>query len=112
MSKKIGALLLGGATILGLMHWYRREEIIEGNAQVHLQSEHEHFHFHVDLPPDMDVQPGDTLQILSLPHLPEGRTDGEVTYDSPIRLRKASWLQRYLIKNTSLIEVNEIVEHP
>lgn len=112
MLKKISVLLLGGAAVFGLIRWYRYEEMIEGNGTVYLQSEHEHFHFHVDLPPHMDVQPGDTLQILSLPKLPEGRTEGEITYDSPLRLRKASWLQRYLIKNTSLIEVKEIVEHP
>lgn len=116
MIKKIGVLLAGAAAVAaataGLIHWYRREEIIDGNATVRLQSEHEHFHLHVDLPPTMDVQPGDTLQILAMPELPEGRTDGEMTYHSPVRLHKASWLQRYLIKNSSLIEVNEIVEHP
>lgn len=106
-------LLLGSAVaIFGLVRWYRHEEVIDGEGTVHLQSEHEHFHFHVDLPPHMDVQPGDTLQILALPDLPEGRTDGEVSYHSPVRLRKASWLQRNLIKKSSLIEVNEIVEHP
>ena len=116
MFRKSGALLTGAAAIAaavaGLIHWYRREEIIDGDATVRLQSEHEHFHLHVDLPSTMDVQPGDTLQILAMPELPEGRTDGEVTYHSPIRLYKASWLQRHLIKNSSLIEVNEIVEHP
>lgn len=112
MLKRIGVLVAGAAVIYGLVRWYRYEEIIEGEGTVHLQSEHEHFHFHVDLPPHMDVQPGDTLQILSLPDLPDGRTDGEISYRSPVRLRKASWLQRHLIRTSSLIEVNEIVEHP
>lgn len=112
MFTPIATVLAGLAAIFGLIQWYRHEKIIEGNATVHFQSEHEHFHLHVDLPPTMEVQPGDTLHILSMPSLPEGRTNGEVTYNSPIRLQKASWLQRYLIKNSSLIEVKEIVEHP
>jgi len=107
-------ILLGGVLIgFGLGSWYRRTEVMEGDATVHLQSEHEHFHLHVDLPPHMEIQPGDTLQILSLPELEEGRTEGgELTYESRVRLEKASWLQRKLIKNSSLVEVNELVDHP
>lgn len=101
------------AVVAALVYWYRREEIIEGDATVHLMSEHEHFHLHVDLPPHMQVQPGDTLHILSIPKLDAGRTaGGEVTYESRVRLHKASWLQRYLVRSSSLIEVNELVEHP
>ncbi len=112
MLKRVAMLFLGSAAVYALIRWYYYEEIIETEGTIHLQSEHEHFHFHVDLPSHLEVQPGDTLEILSLPDLPEGRTNGEVTYNSPVRLHKASALQRYLIKNTSLIEVNEIVEHP
>lgn len=110
MFQVVGALL-GGAGVLGLGRWYRRERVSEADATVHLQSEHEHFHLHVDLPPEMEIQPGDTLEILSMPEI--GReTQGEVSYDSRVRLRKASWLKRNLIKRSSLLEINEIVEHP
>lgn len=99
--------------LVGLVLWYRQTNVIESEATVRLQSEHEHFHLIVDLPPHLKIQPGDTLQILSMPWLEEGRTDrGEMTYTSRILLQKASWLQRYLIRNSSLIEVKEIVEHP
>lgn len=107
-------ILLGGLTagfVLGV--WYRRVEIQEGDATVYLQSEHEHFHLHVDLPPHMAIEPGDTLQILSLPDLKDGRTQGgELAYESRVRLEKASWLQRKLIKSSSLVEVSELVDHP
>lgn len=107
------AILLAIALVLyGLVRWYQHTNVIEGEATVRLQSEHEHFHLHVDLPNHMQVQPGDTLHILSMPQLEEGRTTGEVTYNSPVRLHKASWLQRTLVRNSSLVEVKEIVEHP
>lgn len=106
-------LLIIVAIVAALVYWYQREEVVEGDATVHLMSEHEHFHLHVDLPPHMVVQPGDTLQILTIPELDEGRTAGEeVTYDSRVRLTKASWLARNLIKRSSLVEVNELVDHP
>ena len=108
----IGILLVAVLSIIGLLIWYRHETIIEANATILLQSEHEHFHFHVNMPPNMKIEPGDTLHILTVPELDTGRTEGEISYESPIRLRKASWLQRHLIKSSSLIEVNEIVEHP
>jgi hypothetical protein len=99
------------ALIAGLYWWYRHERVLEGTATVYLQSEHEHFHLHVDLPDNMDVQPGDTLHIDSVPELPDGRTDdGEMSYESRVMLRKASWLQRNLIRNSSLIEVTELIE--
>lgn len=110
MFQVVGALL-GGAGLVGLSRWYRRERVSEADATVHLQSEHEHFHLHVDLPPGMEIQPGDTLEILSMPPI-ERETQGEVSYDSRVRLRKASWLKRNLIKRSSLLEINEIVEHP
>jgi hypothetical protein len=106
-------LIAIGLTLYGLVRWYRHTEVVEGDATVHLQSEHEHFHLHVDLPPHLQIQPGDTLQILTMPNLDEGRTaGGELSYPSRVRLYKASWLQRQLIRNSSLIEVKEIVEHP
>jgi hypothetical protein len=108
-------ILLFGAALgaFGLVRWYRHTEVVESEATVHLQSEHEHFHLHVDLPPDIQIQPGDTLEILSMPELDEGRTEGgEVIFNSPVRLQKASWLQRNLIKNSSLVEVSELVDHP
>ncbi len=110
--RRILALLLGVAGGLLLAHWYRREVMYEGDATVHLQSEHEHFHLHVDLPPGMEIQPGDTLEILSIPDLPGGRTQGEIIYPSRVRLFKASWLRRHLVKRSSIVEINELVEHP
>ncbi len=111
--ESLGVLLAGALGLVGLVQWYRHIDVIEREATVHLQSEHEHFHLLVDLPPDLKIQPGDTLQILSMPTLEEGRTaGGEVTYNSRIRLQKASWLQRYLIRSSSMMEVKEIVEHP
>jgi len=97
-----------------LFQWYNAEEVLEGEATVFLQSEHEHFHFHVDLPKHMEIQPGDTLHILNMPEqeLDGGRTTGEVSYQSAVRLHKASWLQRHLTKTSSLIEVSELVDHP
>ena len=105
-------LLVGGALGLALARWYAREVISEGDATVHLQSEHEHFHLHVDMPPGLEIQPGDTLEILSMPDVPGGRTSGEISYPSRVRLFKASWLKRNLIKRSSMVEINELVEHP
>lgn len=112
MIASIGILLGGVLALVGLVQWYRHTDVIESEANVQLQSEHEHFHLHVDLPPNMKIQPGDTLEILSMPTLQEGRTDGEMAYNSRVRLQKASWLQRKLVRSSSLIEVKEIVEHP
>ena len=111
MRKLVNLLLAAGAGIL-LARWYSQEVVSEGDATVHLQSEHEHFHLHVDMPPGMEIQPGDTVEILSMPELPGGRTSGEISYPSRVRLFKASWLKRILVKKSSLIEVNELVEHP
>lgn len=98
--------------IAGLLwRWYQRETLTETEGTVHLQSEHEHFHLHVDLPPGLEIQPGDTVEIVSMPAV-NGHTRGEISYQSPIKLYKASWLRRTLIKRSSLIEVNELVEHP
>lgn len=104
-------LLALGAAGAALAHWYRRETVREGDATVHLQSEHEHFHLHVDMPPGMEIQPGDTLELLSAPQL-GGETRGELSYPSRVRLYKASWLRRTLVKRSSLAEINELVEHP
>jgi hypothetical protein len=109
---ELGILFVIILGIYGLVRWYGHTTVLEGTGTVRLQSEHEHFHLHVDLPPNLQVQPGDTLHILAMPELSEGRTAGEVTYTSPVRLQKASWLQRTLVRNSSLIEVKEIVEHP
>ncbi|MEM9955394.1 MAG: hypothetical protein AAF846_27580 [Chloroflexota bacterium] len=106
-------LIVIAIVIVGLVYWYNTENIQTGEATVHLQSEHEHFHFHVELPDHMEIKPGDTLHILSVPDdLDAGRTDGERTYTSPVRLHKASWLQSYLTKSSSLMEVVELVDHP
>jgi hypothetical protein len=94
-----------------LWRWYERETLSETEATVRLQSEHEHFHLHVDLPPGMEIQPGDTVEIVHMPNL-QGQTHGEIVYTSPVKLYKASWLRRTLIKRSSLVEVNELVEHP
>lgn len=110
MKRVLQGLALGVA-VVALVRWYRQEVISEGDATVHLQSEHEHFHLHVDLPPGMEIQPGDTLEILSLPQV-EGETRGEISYPSRVRLYKASWLRRKLVKSSSLIEINELVDHP
>ncbi|GAB4439934.1 MAG: hypothetical protein OHK0015_35350 [Chloroflexi bacterium OHK40] len=110
MRKLLSVALVAFAGWL-LWRWYERETLAEGEATVHLQSEHEHFHLHVDLPPGMEIQPGDTLEILSMPNI-NGQTHGEISYQSPIKLYKASWLRRTLIKKSSLVEVNELVEHP
>jgi hypothetical protein len=109
--RKLFGLALAAVAGYALWRWYERETLLEGEGTVHLQSEHEHFHLHVDLPPGMEIQPGDTLEIVSLPRI-HGQTHGEITYTSPIKLYKASWLRRNLIKKSSLIEVNELVEHP
>lgn len=103
-------VLIGGAGALGLARWYRREAVHEADATVRFQSEHEHLHLHVDLPPNLEVQPGDTLEILQQPA--SDLTDGEITYGSRVRLRKASWLKRNLVMRSSMLEVKEIVEHP
>lgn len=108
---RVLGVLLGGVGAIGLARWYGREQTREADATVHLQSEHEHFHLHVDLPSDMVVQPGDTVEILSLPPV-EGETHGEISYASRVRLHKASWLKRNLIKRSSMLEINELVEHP
>jgi hypothetical protein len=110
--RKLVSLALAGTAGMLLARWYGREVVSEGDATVHLQSEHEHFHLHVDMPPDMEIQPGDTLEILTMPDLPGGRTSGEISYPSRVRLSKASWLKRTLVKQSSLVEVNELVEHP
>ncbi|MBA3946651.1 MAG: hypothetical protein H0X37_19070 [Herpetosiphonaceae bacterium] len=112
MARGLGMLIGGLLALVGLGSWYRRESLAEANATVHLQSEHEHFHLHVDLPPQLEIQPGDTLQILSMPTVAAGQTNGELTYGSRVRLSKASWLKRNLIKHSSFIEINELVEHP
>ena len=109
--QKFLTALIAGMTGLLLVRWYQTEETLEADATVHLQSEHEHFHFHVDLPHGLEIQAGDTLEILSLPQL-EWETHGEVTYRSRVRLTKASWLRRTLVKRSSIIEINELVEHP
>jgi hypothetical protein len=104
-------ILLLAVIVVGLVMWYRHEVIIDTEATVRLQSEHEHFHMHVELPPDITIQPGDTVHILSVPDLDTGRTeDGEMSYHSKVRLHKASWLQRQLTKNSSLVEVTELLE--
>ncbi len=110
--RTILSLVAAGAAGAVLFRWYRREVVMEANAQVHLQSEHEHFHLHVDLPPGMQIQAGDTLEIVTMPETEAGRTHGEMTYTSPIRLYKASWLKRVLTRRSSLVEINELVEHP
>lgn len=110
--KPITALALVGAGGAALWQWYRREAVTEGDGTVHLQSEHEHFHMHVDLPKHMDIQPGDTLHVLAVPPTHDGRTEGEISYPTRLRLYKASWLKRNLIKNSSLVEITELVEHP
>ena len=111
MKQFLGVLLALAAGYL-LWRWYVREVVSEDDGMVHLQSEHEHFHMHVDLPSGMEIQPGDTVEILSVPELPGGRTQGEITYPSRVRLFKASWLRRNLVKRSSMLEINELVEHP
>ncbi|HNP71127.1 MAG TPA: hypothetical protein PLO33_06800 [Kouleothrix sp.] len=110
MRKLLVAALLGVAGV-ALARWYNREVVREGDALVHLQSEHDHFHLHVDMPPELEIEPGDTLHLLSVPKH-HGQTEGELTYPSRVRLYKASWLKRYLVKRSSLAEINELVEHP
>lgn len=110
--RQIASVLLLGAAIALLVRWYRAERVSEADALVHLQSEHEHFHLHVDLPPQLEIQPGDTLHILSKPPMEGSQTHGEIDYPSRVRLYKASWLKRNLIKRSSLLEINELVEHP
>lgn len=101
------------AVLFVLVRWYQFERVIDAEATIRLQSEHEHFHFHVDLPPHLEIEPGDTLHILSVPDdLDAGRTEGELTYTSGIRLHKASWLQRQLTRTSSIVEVSELVDHP
>ncbi len=111
MRRGLGASLLAGAAIAALWHWYTRETLLRGTATVHLQSEHEHFHLHVDLPSAMEIEPGDTLIIETMPEV-AGETHGEITYTSPVRVHKASWLRRNVIKRSSIIEISELVEHP
>lgn len=109
--KRLFAALAVAAAGYALLRWYTRETVSEGEATVHLQSEHEHFHLHVDMPVGMEIEPGDTLELLSTPAL-HGQTQGEVSYPSRVRLYKASWLRRTLVKRSSLAEINELVEHP
>ncbi len=109
--RKLLIVLLLGVAGAALARWYRSEVVHEGDALVHLQSEHEHFHLHVDMPPNLEIQPGDTLHVLTVPQ-DHGQTAGELTYPSRVRLYKASWLKRNLIKRSSLAEINELVEHP
>ena len=109
--RQLAGIVLFGLGVSVLLRWYQHEVINETEATVHLQSEHEHFHIHVDLPAGMEIQPGDTLQILTMPKI-EGQTNGEITYTSPARLYKASWLRRNLVKQSSLIEISELVDHP
>ncbi len=111
MNKTITAVLLGAAAF-SLSRWYGHETVAEGTANVSLQSEHAHFHFHVDMPQGMEVEAGDTVEVIDVPEIPASETHGELTYTSPVRLYKASWLRRQLIERTSLIEVKEIVDHP
>ncbi|MDZ4718116.1 MAG: hypothetical protein SH847_06555 [Roseiflexaceae bacterium] len=110
--KRLLSAVLCGVIVALLIRWYERETIAEGEGTVWLQSEHEHFHMHVDLPDTMEIEPGDTLHVLTMPDVPHSETQGEITYNSPVRLYKASWLRRNLVKSSSLIEVNELVEHP
>lgn len=113
MGFQFGLFLGVAAALVVLYRWYHHEVIVEGEGTVHLQSEHEHFHLHVDLPTHMQIEPGDTLHILKMPNLNDGRTDGgEMSYHSPVRLHKASWLQRYLVRTSSIVEVSELVDHP
>jgi hypothetical protein len=109
--KRIVAVLLMLSSVIALIRWYNREVLLEGDATVHLQSEHEHFHLHVDLPAQMEIQPGDTLHILAKPPV-EHETHGEISYPSRVHLYKASWLRRNLVKQSSLVEISELVEHP
>ena len=109
--RRLLALLLVGTGLWLLARWYRREVLLEGEATVHLQSEHEHFHLHVVMPKDMEIEPGDTLHLLAEPPVAH-ETHGELSYTSPVRLYKASWLRRFLVMRSSLVEVNELVEHP
>jgi hypothetical protein len=111
MGRLLVVLVASVAGVL-LWRWYEREVVSEGEGTVRLQSEHEHFHMHVDLPPEMEIQPGDTVEVLQMPNVPNSQTDGELTFRSPVRLYKASWLRRNLVMRSSLIEVNELVEHP
>lgn len=110
--RQLASVLLLGAAIALLVRWYRTERVQEGEGLVHLQSEHEHFHLHVDLPPHLEIQPGDTVHILAKPPIVGSETSGEVSYPSRVRLYKASWLKRSLVKRSSLLEINELVEHP
>jgi hypothetical protein len=110
MRKILAAGLLAAAGYL-LWRWYERETLTVTEATVRLQSEHEHFHLHVDLPPGFEIQPGDTVEIISMPTI-NGQTHGEIVFSSPVNFYKASWLRRTLIKKSSLVEVNELVDHP
>ncbi len=109
--KHLLAALACAAALYALLRWYARETVSEGDATVHLQSEHEHFHLHVDMPAGMEIEPGDTVELLAAPAL-HGQTQGAISYASRVRLHKASWLRRNLVKRSSLAEINELVEHP
>ncbi len=104
-------LLVVAVAGYALWQWYRYETVIDTQGTVRLQSEHEHFHLHLDLPDNLEVLPGDTVHILEIPNLEDGRTDGgEMSYESPVRLHRASWLNRHLIKTSSIVEVTELIE--
>lgn len=111
MKRLLGGIAVG-AVAMALARWYVREVSTEGQAMVRLQSEHEHFHLHVDLPAGMEIEPGDTVEVLDMPDVPAAETQGEIVYGSRVRLTKASWLRRVLVKRSSLVELNELVEHP
>lgn len=104
-------VVIAGVGALGLKRWYKREVTTEAEGMIHWQREHEHLHLHVDLPPGLEIEAGDTLDILT-PIQHQGETQGEISYPSRVRLRKASWLKRTLIQRSSLIEVKELVDHP
>ena len=78
----LGLTVAAGAL---LWRWYGHETLREGEGTVRLQSEHEHFHFHVDLPSGWEIQPGDTVEILSMPNV-NGHTQGEQGGTSAVTL--------------------------
>lgn len=107
----IATILVLIVTGAGLWWWYNTTRVIDTEATIRLQSQHDYFYFHVDLPDNIQVQAGDTVHIINVPDLDTGRTDaGEMTYHSPVKLYKASWLQRHLIRRSSLVEFTELIE--
>ena len=106
-------VLVAVAAAIVFVWWYKQVRVIDTEATIRLQSQHDFFYFHVDLPSNLQIEPGDTVHVTHVPELDTGRTDdGEITYQSPVRLYRASWLQRFLIRNSSLVEVSELVDHP